>query len=177
MKRILSILVVLCLLSTIIVPAAADEDVVLPPRDDGNTTDYEIYDDLVMPKTGAKGDAFILSDPNDSLFDEDNQKEFEGEPLIAPYNPELSDVVESSEEDWDGDGVPNDEDSCPTVYGEGEHGCPIGDDGTEAEVFVVEGDEVETEDDNGVSLSVVSIVAGVLLAFFLIVGIAIKKKK
>jgi len=179
MRKIMPFLLVLCLLTGIAVPISADDKTNdLPPVNDREEYDQEEFDNLVEPDVW--GEVNIVSMPDEPIYPEDGMKDFEGEPLIAPYDPDLCIGIELTEDDWDGDGVPNDLDSCPTVYGTDGNGCPEGEDGEMSEndaVITPNPQDMEGGVEKGPSMTFVSIIAGLLLAAVLIVGMAFKKKR
>ena len=185
MKKFLPVMVLLCLFVSIAVPISADDsDMDLPPREgyDESTEKGDRSDDYVKPD--EYGEVYILADPEVELYDEDDQKGFD-EDLEIPDNlvtpDEWGEVVildNPMEGDMDGDGVPDEEDSCPTVAGEGENGCPIGDEGNGAEVIICPLDGEETEESSkGFPVTIVSIIAGIVLAAIVVVGMTVRKKK
>lgn len=165
MKKIVTLLLVLGMLCAVASPLAADEE----------TGDVEEYDNLVRPTT-SEGDVFILGDP-DEAGDRDNSDGDElpliapnpngdEEPLIAP-NPNAV-----SDEDWDGDGIPNEQDACPTVWADTETGCPADNPLAENDTTIGIEDDEETKRPGVLALGAIMLCAAVLA-----LGIVVRKRK
>jgi len=148
MRKILPVMVLLCLFTSIVVPISANEDnMPLPPRQD-TEFDKDCPDNLVMPDEW--GEVVILDNPEGTI----------GLP------------------DMDGDGVPDDEDFCPTVPGDKENRCPSGENGGDAEFVGDTVDDTGTEEgDTGFPITIASILAGVVLAAIVVIGMAVRRKR
>ncbi|RZN45190.1 hypothetical protein EF808_06975 [archaeon] len=169
MKKIVTLLLVLGMLCAIASPLAADE----------KTGDVEEYDNLVRPST-SEGDVFILGDP-DEAGDRDDSGGDEP-PLIAP-NPNGDEeplIVPNpnavSDEDWDGDGIPNEQDACPTVWADTEDGCPVDNPLAENDTTIgIDEEDDEKEEDGPKRPGILALGAIMVCAAVLALGIAKRK--
>lgn len=175
MKKIVPALVLLCLFASIVAPISADEGQGELPSRDGGDNDFEDYpDNLVMPDEW--GEVVILSNPETELWEEDDQRGYDEEPLISPFDPgyDTNEFI-GIEGDMDGDGVPDEEDACPTVPGDDGNGCPSTENGGDAELISPNPNSVE--EDGGFPLTMASVLAGAILAVIVVIGMTVRRKR